>query len=196
MKKLLYLLALVFALTGCQKDEPKPETKKFEIDMTSKVYIKPDKLTPKTAQRATSENPAHLSDLDIVRKGNALRFFNDKLGANDWVAGFAGKDTLSETPAFLRNARDILALDGFDRPIVVPDFLYAYDCVIEIIENNRIMDTIAYIPNINMRTSEAQILQALADKDTTAVYSIFNNAFKFLPITGAEYRELIKQNLQ
>lgn len=194
MKNLIYLIALIFTLAACCEDEP--ETKKFKIDMTSKVYIKPGKSTPKSAQRVKSENPAHLSDLDIVRKGTSLGLFNDKLGSGIWRAGFAGKDTISETPAFLRYASDILAVDGFDNPIVIPDFLYAYDCVIEIFRNNNDIDTIAYIPNINMRTAETQILQALADKDTTAVYGIFNNAFKFLPITGAEYRELKKQNLQ
>ena len=60
---------------------------------------------------------------------------------------------------------------------------------------NRHLDTIGYIPNANFINAEIQIRQALADKDTASVYDLFQNAFKFFPITGTEWLELKKQNL-
>jgi len=192
MKKLFYLL-IALTLIGCKTEEP--ETKKFQIDPTAMVYIKPTSQ-PANAPMFIGKSTGHLTPLEIVKKATGLRFYNDKLGAGDWAGGFAGKDTISLIPAFLRYGTDVINPDGFGVPYLVPDFIYAYDCVIEIFRSNKDIDTIAYIPNSVLRKAESDIKNALANKDTAIVYSIFQNAFKFTPITGAEYRALKKQNLQ
>ena len=125
-----------------------------------------------------------------------MRFYNDKIAIGDMSAGFAGKDTTSVVPAFLRYGTDVINQDGFGKPYLVPDFIYAYDCVIEIFRSNRDIDTIAYIPNSVLKNARIDIISALEAKDTASVYTIFNKAFTFIPITGPEYRELKRQNLQ
>lgn len=195
MKKLFYLLIAV-ALIGCKTDEP--EQKVFKIDTAAMVYIKPASQ-PINAPLFIGKSTGHLTPLEIVKKATGLRFYNEKLGAINGTGaagGFAGKDTTSFVPAFLRYGTDVVAPDGFGVPYLVPDFIYAYDCVIEIFRTNKDIDTIAYIPNSVLRKAESDIKSALANKDTAIVYSIFQNAFKFTPITGAEYRELKRQNLQ
>jgi hypothetical protein len=186
MKNIFLILLFALPLVSCEKDDT--TTGKFEIDPTAMVFIKP-------AETLKSANAAHLTPLEIVQKGTTLRFYNDSLSNNDVAAGFAGKDITTNHPAFLRYGTDIINLDGFGRPYVVPDFIYMRDCVIEIFVSNTNHDTIAYIPNSVVKEAEAGIKAALAAKDTAAVYDIFNDAFKFVPITGAEYRELKRQGL-
>ncbi|MEG2336246.1 MAG: hypothetical protein RSC04_00715, partial [Bacteroidales bacterium] len=54
-------------------------------------------------------------------------------------------------------------------------------------------DTIAYIPNSVMRNGKKQVKEALARKDYNECYRIFNDFYKFIPITGKEYMELVRQ---
>lgn len=191
MKKLLFL-SFCCLLAACGKDEPQQIEPKFHLDPTAKVYIKP--ATP-NSQRVKSV----FSSLDIVKRANAMRFYNDSLskivGGTFWTGGFYGKDTTSETPAFLRVSTDFISIDGFGKPCVVPDFIYAYDIAIIIFRSNDDIDTIAYIPNVYMREGERQIKEALQNKDTASIYNIYQNNFKFLPITGSEYKELKRKHL-
>jgi hypothetical protein len=106
--------------------------------------------------------------------------------------GFAGKDTISEETALLRYATDILHPDGY----FIPDFLEAYDMVIEVFRTNDDIDTIAYIPNAVLREAEQKIRAAFELQDYDEVYNVLYIAFKFRFITGAEYRELKLQGLQ
>ena len=118
--------------------------------------------------------------------------YNDSTAGSSVVStGWAEKDTISEIPAFIQWGVGILAVDGFDNPIIVKDWIYAHDLVIV----DKDLDTIGYIPNENFINAELQIRRALADQDTASVYDIFQNAFKFFPITGTEWLELKKQNL-
>lgn len=192
MKKAFILLAIIFALVSCSDDD-KPAGK-FKLDPTAMIYIKPNFKAQKLSfSSRTSE--AHLSALEIVKRGTTMRFYNDSLAIGDIAAGFAGKDTISTTPAFLRYGTDIINENGFGKPVIVPDFLYAYDIVIEIFKSNTDHDTIAYIPNSVILNARNNIKAALVAKDTASVYNIFKEAFTFIPITGAEYRQLKKQGL-
>jgi hypothetical protein len=51
-------------------------------------------------------------------------------------------------------------------------------------------DTIAYIPNSVLRNAKGLIRAAYDKGDYTTVYALFNKAFTFKPITGAEWRAL------
>jgi hypothetical protein len=188
MKKLIFI-ALILALVSCEKEQ------NFYLDPTTMLQIKGEKKALNVGMQKISENPDHLSSLEIVKRATNVRCFNAALNATTgWGAaiGFAGKDTISEEPALLRYATDILHPDGY----FIPDFLEAYDMVIEVFRNNDDIDTIAYIPNAVLREAERKIRLAFEAQDYDEVYSVFYNAFKFRPITGAEYRELKKQGLQ
>lgn len=188
MKKLIIALLLATAFFACKKDEPK----RFMLDPSAMVKIKPGTITK-------SSNPAHLTPLEIVKKATTLRYYNDYLSSgpnrSDCAAPIHGKDTVSEVPAMLFYGTGVINEDGFGKPYLVYDYIGMEDCVIEIFRSNHDIDTIAYIPNAVARKAKADIEAALAARDTVEVYRVFNDAFKFIPITGAEYRELKKQNL-
>ena len=196
MKNLLIILLCSVLIVSCDRDDV-PD-KSFVLDSSAMIYIKPANTLHHvgTAMRSAMYDTVHLSNLEIVKRATTMRFFNDRISESNIAAGFAGKDTISETPSFLRYGTDIITNDGFGNPYLVPDFVYAYDCVIEIFRSNNDIDTIAYIPNECFTNAKNGIIEALESKDTAQVYIIFKEAFKFIPITGKEYRDLKSQNLQ
>ena len=189
---LIFLAAMLFVLMSCSKDEV---PRKFQIDGNTKVYIKPNL---KSANKLSfgKFNSAHLTPLEIVKRATTMRFYNDSISGSDFAAGFAGKDTISAVPAFLKYGFEIINEDGLGKPYVDITFIGARDCVIEIFRSNKDIDTIAYIPNAVFANAKVKIKAALAAKDTAAVYQAFKESFTFIPITGAEYRALKKQGLQ
>lgn len=189
MKKLLFFF-LAIALIGCKGNEPK-KPEKFKIDLDAKVYIKPDNSLLKAPQYILKSNPERLTPLEVVKQAYHYKHYNHRTSSTLISSAWHEKDTVSEVPAFIHLGVEILRLDEFGKPIINEDFIYAYDLVIIDKES----DTIAYIPNSNFVNAEIQIRQALADKDTASVYDLFQNAFKFSPITGSEWLELKEQNL-
>lgn len=190
MKNLLYLF-LILILASCKVNEPKEP---FKIDLTKKVYIKAGLITEKNQApyARIAPNPEHLSPLEVVKQAKMYRYQRaDNPKGSFTSSGWAEKDTVSDIPAFIQYGASLLGLDGFGNPIVYEDFLTASDLVI--VDNE--LDTIGYIPNENFINAELKIRQTLADKDTASVYDLFQNAFKFYPITGHEWLELKKQNL-
>lgn len=64
-------------------------------------------------------------------------------------------------------------------------------------ENNEYLgtDTLAYVPNKQITDAKAKIDSLFPLEKWSEIYDIFNNAFTFIPCTGAELRELEKQGL-
>ena len=64
-------------------------------------------------------------------------------------------------------------------------------------ENNTYLgtDTLAYILNKQITDAKAKIDSLFPLEKWSEIYDIFNNAFTFIPCTGAELRELEKQGL-
>lgn len=56
-------------------------------------------------------------------------------------------------------------------------------------------DTVAYIPNSVLRNATEVIEQLHAQGDYEGLFEVFDNAFRFYPCTGAEYRALKEQRL-
>jgi len=187
MNRILFI-SLIVTLISCEQERG------FYLDPTTMLQIKGEKQMSNASAQRVSENPEHLTHLEIVKRANNIRCYNAALNATTGLGasiGFAGKDTISEEPALLRYATDILHPDGY----FIPDLLEAYDMVIEIFRANDDIDTIAYIPNAVLREAERKIRLAFAEQKYDEVFRLFYNAFKFRPITGAEYRELKKQGL-
>lgn len=187
MKRSIYLIAILLGLVlaSCEKEEPKF----FRIDPNATVKIKPDQVSQKSFQ-AVKSNVEHLTPIEIVKQADVLVGHNDELGSSFTMWTFVGKDTISEPPALLRWATDILYdSDGFGHYTLTTDFINGYDFVI-CRGNAQWRDTIAYIPNAVMRNARDLILSSLAAKDTSSVYVHFENAFRFIPITAQEYMEL------
>lgn len=189
MKKLIVvLLAVIFV--SCEKNDD-PEVK-FRIDPNAKVYVKASTGSSKTISIKSTQ---HLAPIDVVKQATYLRGYNYEVAGTSHITWtWVGKDTISNPPALLRWANDIIHdTTGYGDFGIQKEFINSVDLVIcrGTIPN---YDTIAYIPNSNMSTAKDLIIKAFNDKDTAAVYRVFKDAFKFIPITGSEWRELKKNN--
>lgn len=189
MKKLLFIALVAIALASCEKDE----TKAFKINATDKISIKPSTSVAKSAMQKVSSVYTHLSALEIVKQTTEIGFYRDGI---KYMRSFTNeqRDTISAVPKLLMWATDVITLDGK----LQPDFIEATDVVF--VHYNpityQVRDTIAYIPNSVIRATESAIRIAFSDKDINACYTLFNDAYIFTPITGAEWRALKAQNLQ
>lgn len=183
MKKLFYLLIAV-ALIACKSDEPKA----FVIKDTDKIAIRASSTAVKAPSAIEATNTAHLSALEIVKQATLIEF---KHTGETWGRTFSSELRDLTTPKLLMWATDVIALDGQ----LQEDFLIATDVMFVRYSTNsgdpnNVIDTIAYIPNATLRAAEIAIRKAYADKDIDACYSVFNTAYTFTPITGAEWKAL------
>lgn len=181
MKKLFYLLIAV-ALIACKNDEPKA----FKIKDTDKIAIRASSAPAKAPSATGISNVAHLSALEIVKQASAIMY---KHSGEIWSRSFTDELRDLTTPKLLMWATDVITLDGG----LQTELIEATDVLIvtyETIYSPTPKDTIAYIPNSVLRTAETAIRKAYADKDIDACYSVFNTAYTFTPITGAEWKAL------
>ena len=63
------------------------------------------------------------------------------------------------------------------------------------IDYGRKPDTLGYIPNSVVMEARKKITEAFNRQDYEECYRLFDNAYKFRPITGEAYRKLLKQGL-
>lgn len=190
MKKVVFFLLLIVAFVACTDKEPI-----FRLDPMAKVYVKPSPDAQK-AYFVAKSTCIRLSPLEVVKQAQYLVGYNRLIGESRITWTWVGKDTISAIPALLRWGTDIIHdKDGFGNYGLQTEFIYAYDLIIASGKFPK-FDTIAYIPNANMAAAREQIKKVFSERDTEAVYRVFRDAFKFTPITGAEYRELKRRNLQ
>lgn len=180
---------MMLLFIACESDNSKP---KFRLDPNAKVYVK--------GQVSASKDANHLTPLEVVKKATVMNGFNlEVAGTSPITWTWVGKDTISAEPALLRWGTDIIYdTDGYGNYGLQREFIYAFDLVIcsgAMVNGQPRYDTLAYIPNANITAAREAILEALEAKDTVAVYGIFKDAFKFTPITGAEWRALKAQGL-
>lgn len=178
MKKLIILLStLLLALTACQKEEEKVD--KGQLDPNAMITIKP----------ALGVKGESLSALEVVEqavntkwKTHWLDHDHDPVTPWNCVRTFLESQKDYETPALLMLGIDVINSEGG----YIKIFTHAFDVVITDMQN----DTLAYVPNSVLRTAEGAIEAAYADDNYTEVYRLFDEAYKFIPITGPQWREL------
>ena len=193
-RTLFYLAALMVAFTSCSKeDNPTPTKEPFKISITDMVYITEQTNTTKAA------STEHLTGLEIVKQTREIQFQNTPSWNGgeivNWGRGFQEnqRDLTSEPPKLMMYATDVIT----ESLTLQEDFISATNVVLVryIDEDFRKQDTIAYIPNATLREAETRIRAAFAAKDMEACYEIFNEAYKFVPITGEEWLALKEQGL-
>lgn len=180
MKKLLFL-AIISLLWSCKATDEPTVKKEFKISATDMISIRP---AAGTKMKVKAENSTHLSALDIVKQTDiiSLGTYGGRSFINDQ------RDTVSSTPKLLMWATDVISLEGN----LQTTFVEAKDVIFAryTLPNWQGLDTIAYIPNATLRTAEIAIKSAYVAKDIDACYKLFNEAYTFTPITGAEWRAL------
>lgn len=186
MKKLIFALLLVVGLASCSKDE-----EKTTFDISKTVNIR----EAKSALRSVTVDSLHLSGLEIVKQAAGIWFYNyGRFGDQAVRAGFdaAQRDTI--TPCLKMWASQIIDPNiGY-----TPEFIEGEDMVLcrAISLDKSLIDTIAYIPNATLRAAQIAIKTAYDASNYEEVYNLFNTAMTFIPITGAEWRDLKAQNQQ
>ena len=183
MKKFLVLIFII-ALFACEKED-----KKGKLDPNAVVSIRPD------LSAVATKAAWHLSSKEIVKQAYNLSWYNEQVMGTSIARGFidAHRDTINVR--LLMWGTDII--DQFGN--YQTEFIEGRDFVIR--RNlagptqTPVYDTIAYIPQSVIAGARSQIRAAYDAENFTAVYALFDNAFKFRPITGAEWRTLKAQGI-
>lgn len=182
MKKILLLLAVALvAFVGCEDE------KNGLMDPSAMISIRP---ATNTRTEATP-NPERLTALQVVEQATDLEFWNKEIYGNKAVGiGFTDVNRDIPNVRLLMRGTHIIDQDGK----YVPDFIEGEDIVLWKYRSDEDIDTIAYVKNATLRSAEILIKDAYAKQDYEACYALFDEAFTFIPITGAEWRELKDQD--
>lgn len=193
-KSLIILIAsaFLFAVTGCKKDNS-PKL----LNPNATISIRPAKGVK---LKAEAEMPGHLSALEIVKQTSGMRYQNryqsDELKTRARGFSEGQKDLNPDAPRLKMWGTDIISAEGE----LESYFIDAQDVVLERILDEHTpqsrLDTIAYIPNSTLRKAAQEIREAYAKSDFQQVYKLFDEAYTFIPITGAEWRALKAEGKQ
>ena len=185
MKRLLFILLVIsVAFYGCEKSDGK-------LDPSAVLSIR-----PASGVKIRSTNPDHLTALEIVQQTNNMAFFLPEIDGPS-MRGFsdAQRDLNPDAPRMMMWGTDIISSNG----TLNENFILSRDVVLEIyyatIDGSDRRDTIAYIPNSTLQNAYATIKPAYDSGDYETVYRVFDEAYRFIPVTGAEYAELKRQGL-
>lgn len=183
---MLYILAAVVAivaLNSCSKDDSNGR-----LDANAMISLRPA-AGVKSAD--VNANPDHLTASEIVEQAATMWWYNKIASPNPIGRSFADHQRDFINNRLLMYGTDIIAQDGSYEN----GFIKGEDMVlIRGVGNPIRVDTIAYIPNAVLRTADAAIRSAYDKQDYTTCYQLFDKAFTFIPITGAEWRELKARN--
>lgn len=185
MKRIIILIFIVAAMAGCKKED------KGQLDPNATISIRPDMSVSQSIQ---TKAVWHLSNKEIVKQARNIAFYNPEVFSGPGTRAFADNQRDTVNVRLLMYGRDII--DQFGNYIT--EFINGRDFVIR--RNlapplqNPVYDTIAYIPQSVINSARSQIRAAYDNSDFNTVYALFDNAFKFRQITGAEWRALKAQN--
>ena len=174
MKKIALIL-LAILMVSCSKDDQK---------WNSDAMIS---LNPAPGTKAGDN---HLTALEIVQQAWAISFYNETCFDGPGSRGFADNQRDFGNVKLLMFGRDIITQNGE----YLPEFIEGHSMVLtrNLTPEAQpwVLDTIAYIPNSVLSAAKIQIKAAYESGEYETVYSLFNTAFTFIPITGAEWRAL------
>ena len=183
MEKIYYILIIAILATSCKvKNEPKEP---FRLDPNATILLRPAKGVPlKVKSLAPAAEPVHLTALEIVKQTETMCYTNIKQFGDQTVRrGFADAQRDFEIPALKMWGTDIIDQDGNYQT----EFIESENIVLV---TKGFTDTIAYIPNSVIKSARVAIKAAYDANNTEEVYKLFNTAFTFTPMTGAEWRAL------
>ena len=178
MKKITFiLLALSLAFVGCEKKGNK------RLDPNATILLRP----AKGVQLRSSDNPEHLTALEIVQQTVTMIYNNFEIAEDGEIRrGFADAQRDYDIPALKMWGTDIIDQIGDYQT----EFIGGHDFILVRGETFETEDTIAYIPNSVIKEARISIKAAYDAGDYAKVYKLFDTAFTFIPITGEEWRAL------
>lgn len=193
MKKLLIvMMLLIIVMSGCKKDGVDPSSNGKFISLRPEVGVK-----MKSVQKSADPgDPILLTAKEIVEQAFNLSFINHEVST--FPSGVLSRgfgDELRDTVQMrlLVYATDVIKEDGS----LKRDFIEGRDFVLQRqtydrIRQTFIYDTIAYIPNGTVIEAERQIKLAYQQGDLDRCRYVMDQYFRFIPITGKQWRALPK----
>ena len=198
-KRLLTLagasLALLLAVTGCNKNEPKL------LDPNAKMYINVvDGKTRAVANPDLPDNPEHYTPEQIVEKSFAM-IYDVPEGVNATVPAdvdyqFSLPPEYKDIPnhRFKLWGETIIHKDRNGTPVLTETLIRAVNCrFVELPEGKESRDdfkTIGYLPQRVLKAAWVEIKAAYDRGDYDAVYKLFDSAFTAYPCTHEEWLKL------
>lgn len=182
MKRLFFLSVIILTmLVSCSKDD----NGNGKLDPNAMISLRP------APGVKSDSDPGHLTAKEIVEQTEYIGFRNIPHFGDDrpTTRGFADRQRDLVNNRLLMYGTDIIDQDGIytDEFIEGTDFVFVRNLGTGLAP---VLDTIAYISNATLRSAEAAIKSAYTKQDYEACYKIFDEAFTFIPITGAEWRAL------
>lgn len=159
------------------------------LDPMAKISIKPSKSPAGTASKAE-----YLSPVEVVRLTTDIVMVNSQFPNEPYMNyGIADEQKDLTTPKIMMWGMWVILNDELS-----PTFIEAKDVIFVTRQNQDntkpISDTLGYISNATLRTAETAIKAAYAAGDLDQVYKLFDEAYRFTPINGADWLELKRQN--
>lgn len=169
MKKVLFVCLSLFLLS-CSKSDNKLWDSNKMVSLRPEVGVKSDNI---------------LTAREIVERTTDIMFYAQE------YQKVVGRKFAPNQKDFVNNRLLMFGSDVID-PIhgLGTVFVECRDLVFVRFEGEIITDTLAYIPNATLRAAEAIIKKAYAEQDYNTCYEVFDNAWRFVPITGSEWRAL------
>jgi len=183
--KIMLVTLLAIGLFSCEKET------EFRLDPSAPVYLNGREAV------SAAKGQELLSIKEVIKRASDFKVntvygdgfwsidgacirdtVNDRIiGYNDWVVKMEG--TLNTN--FIEG-RDILILDIDYENRDINTGTYT-------------TDTLGYIPNSVMEQAETDIKAAYYAENYDECYRLFEEAFVFYPVTGAQYLELVGQGI-
>lgn len=188
MRKLFCLAGiLAVSLLACKKEDLN--------NNGSFLSIRPD-VGVKLKSALKSED--HLTAIQIVKQAYGLSFRNENISIfPDGMISRGFGDELRDTVEMRLKlyATDVIKEDGSLKRDLIEgrDFVITRSLYDEV-KKTFSYDTIAYIPNGTVREAEFQIKIAYQQGDIDRCRYVMDQYFRFIPITGAEWKKLPKSN--
>lgn len=168
MKKIIFILIAVLALTACDKKKDVPKL----LDPNATITIKPAKNTRALIEGKTA--------LEIVQQCASMKlksmWFDNKLSESPVIGSYTFHERQKDytIPALKMLASDVILYGELSM-----DFIEAYD--VFLVERGK-GDTIAYIPNEVLLEAKTKIVKAYNDENYEEVYRLFDEAYVFYPM--------------
>ncbi|MFA5849935.1 MAG: hypothetical protein WC833_08625 [Bacteroidales bacterium] len=172
MKK--YIFILVAVLFACTKENL---PNKGKLNPNAMISLRP----------ALTKSVMNVAD--IVKYTTDISFYNTGISPNSVSRMFSVAQRDIANTRLLMWGTDIITQQGK----YCTDFIEGRDIVFRVLTSPTwpaIWDTVAYIPNSIIASARTKIIKEFADSNYTAVYRVFDSAFVFTPITGAQWKAL------
>ena len=181
-KIVLLLLTASVLFMSCEKNNP------FKgLDPDSMLAIN----APQTVKaEAEVENLEHLTPLEIVQQASAIIISRSAApwALEDWNRNYDRMRIVLQGSNVVNEKGELIYAFIGSRDVLLESWTNwgtpQWDA------NNYTRDTIAYIPNAVLEKAQQEIEAAYQAEDYATCYKLFEEAYTFYPITGAEWRAI------